>query len=204
MQETCRNCLAQEVCDITGGVCKKMDALFTQRKSVTNGRTTMTNPAKNSATPKTVAEAAEKQTAPIEETVVPAQATSPKTETNTDKVVDHTNKTLFAGTTSEIVAWLTERSEMVYAIRLSGSNDLTSSIDYLKKHQEKLSPVQRLKAAAEKLGKNRKAMLILGASAVVAGLAVKNSRKAVKVEVLDEDDTTINGVGEDDETPDSL
>jgi hypothetical protein len=164
----------------------------------------MTNPAKNSATPKTVAEAAEKQTAPIEETVVPAQATSPKTETNTDKVVDHTNKTLFAGTTSEIVAWLTERSEMVYAIRLSGSNDLTSSIDYLKKHQEKLSPVQRLKAAAEKLGKNRKAMLILGASAVVAGLAVKNSRKAVKVEVLDEDDTTINGVGEDDETPDSL
>jgi phenylpyruvate tautomerase PptA (4-oxalocrotonate tautomerase family) len=200
MQDACRNCLAQEKCDITGGVCQKMDALFAQRKSVTNGRKTMTTP-KNSATPKTVTEAVEKQALPAEENTVPAQkAASPKVEMNTDRVVDHTNKILFAGTPSEIVDWLNQHSTMIYAIRLADHPDLITSVDYVKKHQKKISLVQRIKASADKLKKNRKAMLILGASAVVAGLAVKNSRKVVvKVEDVDSEDTAIDG-----DIPDSL
>lgn len=75
MENTCRNCLAQDVCDITGASCKKMDALFAQHKTIRNGRTTMTNTAKNttaSTTPKDVKEK-------VEEKTVPSQATEPKT-----------------------------------------------------------------------------------------------------------------------------
>ena len=52
MQENCTDCLSREVCEITGGVCKKMGALF--NRTILNGKTTMTNTPK--ATPKTVAE----------------------------------------------------------------------------------------------------------------------------------------------------
>jgi hypothetical protein len=200
MQDACGDCLRQIQCEITGASCPKLDALI--HKFDTNGRTTMTNPGKNSATPKPVVEAADK-TINTEEPTVPAQqAASPNIETNTDRVVDHNRNTIFAGTSDEIVAWLNENAPMIYVIQPVDGPDLITSVDYLKKHQPKLSVVQRAKAAAEKLGKNHKAMLILGASVVAVGLAVKNSRKDMKVEVLDDEDNTINGIG--DEAPDSV
>lgn len=70
---------------------------------------------------------------------------------------------------------------------------------------EKLTLVQRLKTMAEKLKDNKKAMVILGGVAVIAGLAIKNNLKAAKAvsaEPLDAEDTTINGVGDDELTTD--
>lgn len=155
----------------------------------------MTTNGKNSATPKNVADAvAEKQSLPVEEPIVPAQqAASPNVGTNTDRVVDHTNKTLFAGTSDEIVDWLNEHSPMIYAIQPVDHPDLITSIDYLKKHQAKPSLIQRAKTAAEKLTKNRKAMLFLGGAAIVAGLAVKNNRRKTVAteETLDDIEDTV-------------
>lgn len=165
----------------------------------------MTNTNKNSATPKDVAA---KVTTEVKnaETTVPAQAANSNTEKNVDRVVDHTNKTLFSGTQAEIVDWLNEHSPMLYVIQPADHPDLVSSVDYLKKHQAKLSPVQRIKAAAEKLGKNRKAMLIIGASAVAVGLAAKNRRKEeVVVETLDDVEVTVDNPDDNpDDTTDSL
>ncbi|QJD49771.1 hypothetical protein SEA_CLUBPENGUIN_47 [Streptomyces phage ClubPenguin] len=160
MEDTCRNCLAQDVCDITGASCKKMDALFAQRKTIRNGRTTMSNTAKNSAaaTPKDVKEK-------VEEKTVPAQATAePKVEQQ--------------------------------------DGEQTPAAD----EKKKPSLVQRAKAAAEKLKQNKKALLILTGAAVVVGLTIKNNRKAVAVEPLDEAEGPINGVesADPDDTTDSL
>lgn len=132
MENTCRDCLAQDVCEITGASCRKMGALVDQRKQIRNGRTTMTNTAKNSVTPKTVSEKASEPK--IDETTVPAQATPTEPKASVDAQTDEKTKP---------------------------------------------SLVQRLKSAAEKLKENKKALAILGASAVIAGLAIKNSRKAV-------------------------
>jgi hypothetical protein len=69
------------------------------------------------------------------------------------------------------------------------------------KGTDKLSLVQRFKTATGKLAKNRKALLLLGASAVIAGLAVKNSRKAIVMMDDTADETATDDI---DETSDSL
>ena len=69
--------------------------------------------------------------------------------------------------------------------------------------EKKHSVVQRIKASFEGFKVNKKALAIVGATVVIAGLAVKNRRKAVAVEWLDPTDTEVNGVV-DDENPDSL
>lgn len=140
-----------------------MGALFSQHNRTPNGRTTMTNTAKNSATPKTVAEkAAEVKT---EETTVPAQATA--TEKNSVEEPKETEATA---------------------------------------ESEKLTLVQRAKAKVERLKKNKKAIIALAVSAAVFGVVVNNKRrnKAVDVETLDPEDTTVIGVGDDDESTDSV
>jgi hypothetical protein len=73
--------------------------------------------------------------------------------------------------------------------------------------EEKTTLVKRAKAAAEKLKSNKKAMFFLAGAAVVIGLTIKNNRKAVKVEVVDPEDTSVEGVDDvtgPDETDDSL
>lgn len=73
--------------------------------------------------------------------------------------------------------------------------------------EKKVSFVQRFKAVTEKLAKNKKAMILLGGAAVVAGLAIKNNRKALAGEPLDDEDTTVIGVEQPtnpDDTPDSV
>lgn len=62
--------------------------------------------------------------------------------------------------------------------------------------KKKPSLVQRAKVAAEKLKQNKKALLILTGAAVVVGLTIKNNRKAVAAEPLDEVEGPINGVDE--------
>jgi hypothetical protein len=50
-------------------------------------------------------------------------------------------------------------------------------------------------------------MFFLAGAAVVIGLTIKNNRKAVKVEVVDPEDTSVEGVDDvtgPDETDDSL
>lgn len=77
-----------------------------------------------------------------------------------------------------------------------------------KQDGEKSKPtlVQRAKAAAEKLKKNKKALLILTGAAVVVGLTIKNNRKAVTAETaegetLDDVEVTVENP---DDTTDSL
>jgi hypothetical protein len=72
--------------------------------------------------------------------------------------------------------------------------------------EKKPSLVQRAKAAAEKLKQNKKALLILTGAAVVVGLTIKNNRKAVAVEPLDEAEDSVNGVEptNPDDTTDSI
>lgn len=153
----------------------------------------MTNSPK--ATPKDVKAATEGK---VEEKTVPAQATGEKTTTDEagrDKVLDNAGKVLFSGTPAEVKAWLLEQPTKIYAVRQAKNNGLVVSTEYVEEPL-KLSLVQRAKQAAEKLKHNKRAMVIVAGAAVVVGLAVKNSRKAVAVEVLDPEDTTVNGVGE--------
>lgn len=73
--------------------------------------------------------------------------------------------------------------------------------------EAKLTVVKRLKSVTEKLAKNKKAMILLGGAAVVAGLAIKNNRKALAGEPLDEEDDTVIGVEQPanpDDTTDSV
>ncbi len=197
MQTNCRNCLAQEVCDITGGVCQKMDALFAQRKSVTNGRTTMTTP-KNAATPKNVADIKSKN-----ETTVPAQATAPVESSNHDKVLDNDRKTLFSGTPKDVRDWLNEQTDKVYVVRTAGG-ELVHSIEYVELEGKKLSLVQRAKEKALKLKTNKRSQLMLATAVVFAGVAFQKSRKLKAVaaeETLDDVEVTVENP---DDTTDSI
>lgn len=74
MQKNCTDCLSRDVCEIPGGACRKMGALFSQHKTNMNGRNLVSNTAKNttSATPKDVKESVEGK---VEEKVIPAQST---------------------------------------------------------------------------------------------------------------------------------
>jgi hypothetical protein len=149
-----------------------MGALFIQRKSIANGRTTMSNTPK--ATPKTVADATEKQDVTVEATAV-------------DPKVEKTAKTVPAQATGE-----DQDGEQT-----PKTGDET----------EKLTLVQRAKALAEKLKQNKKAVLILTGAAVVVGLTIKNNRKAVSVEPLDEAEGPVigtEGSENPDDTTDSL
>lgn len=198
------DCLWRVKCNITGASCPKMDAIL-QKLDDTETDNNMTNPAKNTAaaTPKTVKEAVEGKP---DETTIPAQATAPE-DSKSDKVLDNAGKVLFSGTPDEVKTWLLKQPAMIYAVRQAKNNDLVVSTVYVEEGPLKLSLVQRAKAAAEKLKQNKKAMLIVAGAAVVVGLTVKNNRKAVSVETLDPEDDSVNGVGEDDitpETPDSL
>lgn len=164
----------------------------------------MTSSPKN-VTPKTVAEAAEKNN---EETTVPAQATAEKsTKTEKpkgDQVLDNKGKVLFSGTPDEVRAWLKDQPTMIYAVRQERDGDLIISTEYVEAGPLKLSLVQRAKAAAEKLKKNKKAMAILGGAAVVVGLTIRNVRKenreAVSAETLDEVEGPVIGI-DDPEVP---
>lgn len=136
----------------------------------------MSNTAKNSAaTPKTVAEGAEKQDVTVE-----AVAVDPK--------VEKTTKTVPSQST--------------------GEKETPKDAEAKTEETEwKPSVVQRLKAVAVKLKRNKKAMLIIGGAVVVVGLTIKNNRKAVSVEPLDEAEGPVVGVDETvdpDETTDSL
>lgn len=175
MQDHCSDCLSKNVCEITGGVCLKIGALFGQRKKTTNGRIIMSNTAKNSATPKTVAEAAEKNA--VEETTVPAQTTAGNSVKDNPKY--------------QAVNGKYEKSNT------ETTGDAQS--------EEKLTLVQRVKATAEKLKKNKKAMLIIGGAVVVVGLTIKNSRKTVAAEATEDDvveETT--EIANPDDTTDSI
>jgi len=208
MQDACtdssgkNDCLWRVTCNITGASCPKMDALF--KKLDTEKETkNMTNTAKNTAaaTPKDVKEK-------VEEKTVPAQATAPE-NAKTDKVVDNAGKTLFSGTPAEVKAWLLEQPTMVYAVRQASNNDLVLSTVYVEAGPLKLTLVQRAKAAAEKLKKNKRSQLLLAGAVVCAGIAVKNARynrKAADAEPLDEVEGPVVGVEpvDPDETTDSL
>lgn len=89
MPDACGDCLRQLVCEVTGASCPKLDALIQKLDDSKNqeGDTTMSNNAKNTATPKTVAQAvaAEKN---AEDATVPAQATA---EPKVEDVVDTKN-----------------------------------------------------------------------------------------------------------------
>lgn len=188
MQDACGDCLRKIQCEITGASCPKLDALI--HKLDTNGRTTMTNPTKKPVTETSV-----------KETDVPAQATAKTWDLKGDKVLDNAGKVLFAGTPEEVKNWLLKQPTMIYAVRQMKNNDLVVSTEYVQEGSPKPSTLQRAKTAVEKFSKNQKAMFILGASIAAVGLAVKNSRKVVQVDALDEEDDTSTGV---DETPDSL
>lgn len=206
MQDSCGDCLSKVVCDITGASCQKMGALFTQRKQTLNGRTTMSNTPKNTEKQDVTVEAkAVDPKVEKESKTVPPQAAESKSGDlkSLDKVFDIKGDAVFSGTPDEVLAWLKERSNTTYAVRSSGRPDIMTSLDYTKRtaESEKPSLVQRLKAAAEKLKENKKAMVILGASAVIAGLAIKNNRK--KIPADDELEVTVETV-EGDEPTDSL
>lgn len=201
MQEYCKDCLSREVCEISGGACQKMGALFIQRKSIANGRTTMSNTPK--ATSKTVTDASETK---VEEKTIPAQAKAEKNDEH-DTVLDNAGKILFSGAPDEVKAWLNKQPTMIYVVRQTKSNGLIVSTEYVEEGPLKLTLMQRAKAAAEKLKQNKKAVLILTGAAVVVGLTVKNNRKAVAVEPLGEAEGPINGVDEitgPDDSTDSL
>lgn len=186
MQDACtdssgkNDCLWRVVCNITGASCPKMDAIL-QNLDDTETDNAMSNSPKNTTatTPKDVKEKVEK------DATVPAQPTSPEDEKN-DKVLDNEGKVLFSGTPDEVKNWLLEQPTMVYAVRQAKSNDLVVSTVYMEEGPLKLSLVQRAKQAAEKLKKNKTAMVLVVGAAVVVGLTIKNNRKAVAVEALDE------------------
>jgi hypothetical protein len=178
-----------------------MGALVEQRKSIQNGRTIMTNTAKNSATPKTVSEQAGEKL--DEKATVPTQKTGK--EDRLDKVVDGKGEVLFSGKPDEVRAWMGERPTTTYVVRTSALDGLVTSMEYT---EEKPSLVQRAKDAAEKLKQNKRSQLLLAGAVVCAGIAVKNARYNRKaVEVLTPEDTTVNGVEgpvTPDDTTDSL
>lgn len=155
----------------------------------------MTNAPKTPATPKTVAEKAAEKT-------VPAQATG-ETPAKGDQVLDNKGKVLFSGAPDEVKNWLLEQSTMIYAVRKETNNDLVVSTVYVEEQPLKLTLAKRVKAAAEKLKQNKKALLILGGAAVVVGLTVKNNRKAVSAEDEDQEATLTHDESNGD-APDSL
>jgi cobalamin biosynthesis Mg chelatase CobN len=100
MPDACGDCLRQLVCEVTGASCPKLAALIQKLdhdSSNQEGDTTMTNTAKNSGTPKTVAEAVAAAKKNNDDATVPAQATSTepkdgaKTETTTDGQTEKTS-----------------------------------------------------------------------------------------------------------------
>lgn len=163
----------------------------------------MSNTPKN-VTPKTVAEQGAASNAETDELInktIPAQtAATPEG----DQVLDNKGKVLFSGTPDEVKNWLLKQPTMVYVVRQSVDNGLVVSTTYMEEGPLKLSLVQRAKAAAEKLKKNKKAMAILGGAVVVAGLTVnanrKSKREAVSAEPLDEVEGPVIGI-DDPEVP---
>jgi hypothetical protein len=199
------DCLWRVKCNITGASCPKMDAIL-QKLDDTETDNTMSNTAKNTpaATPKDVKDA-------VEEKTVPAQATAPEDAKTgeQDKVLNNEGKVLYSGTPDEVKAWLDKQPSMIYVVRQATNNGLVVSSTYIEEGPLKLSLVQRAKAAAEKLKKNKKAMLIVAGAAVVVGLTVKNNRKVVTgtVENPYHDESEQPAVEDDqatDENPDSV
>lgn len=183
------DCLWRVKCNITGASCPKMDALI-KKLDDTEQEEQMTNSPK--ATPKTATESKLVE----DEKTIPAQKTAKGSEGQLDKVLDNAGKTLFSGTPAEVKAWLLEQPTKIYVVRQAKNDDLIVSTVYVEEESPKASLVQRAKQAAEKLKQNKRALAIIAGAAVVAGLAVKNSRKAVSVEPLDEAEGPINGVDE--------
>lgn len=95
MPDACGDCLRQLVCEVTGASCPKLDALVQKLDHDSNtsrGETTMSNTAKNSGTPKTVAEAVAAAKDAKNDATVPAQAKEPqdgvKVETKSEGQTD--------------------------------------------------------------------------------------------------------------------